>query len=152
MCTSACSNCKWTAKFQQIRHLEQSAACVMVTGLVTERFQAGNEDVFVLNRLTISRRFRNSGAEYKYNRTCLVTYLLEALQSGCRVYLCANYCEISLHLIIQPEDVFFRLTIHRKGCCNRELLTWLRCIAYFSTEEITDLCKIATLSCVCYSL
>jgi len=45
-------------------HLKKSAACIMVTRLVTELFQTGTEEVSVFNHLAPLKRFCDYGAGY----------------------------------------------------------------------------------------
>jgi len=66
--------------------MEPSATSTTITGLVGERLQANTEDAPVLDRPVPLRRLRDAGAGYKYPDllTCLLTYLLIALDDGRR--------------------------------------------------------------------
>ena len=69
-------DCDWTLKFRSRRtsHMDPSATSTKVTGTVGERLQTGTEDAPVLDHSAPIRRFRDSGAGYKYPD--LLTYLL----------------------------------------------------------------------------
>jgi len=54
--------------------MDPSATSTTVTGTVGERLQTGTEDAPVLDHSAPIRRFRDSGAGYKYPD--LLTYLL----------------------------------------------------------------------------
>jgi len=68
-----------TAKFRRqlpTDHLEQSAACITITRVVSERFNTCTEEAPVLDRPAPLRRFlRDSGAEYKCTTYLLINLL-----------------------------------------------------------------------------
>jgi len=72
---SMCQDCHSTTKFrsQRTSHMEPSATSTTVTGPVGECFQAGTENVPVLDRPSPLRRRHDSSTGYKYPD--LITYL-----------------------------------------------------------------------------